>query len=114
MFQFVTNPESANWTVRDIAAAVGLGKSKVAELRLQFAREGIFKAHGGEKSLDVTRELRDRLISGYNQILRPKLVLGRYRYQESSVDQFVARLSLTGAEQKIPYALTGGPAADAM
>jgi hypothetical protein len=114
LFQFATNPESASWTVRDLAAAVGLSKSKVAELRLQFAHEGIFTAPGGEKPPGVTRELRDRLISGYNQILRPKLVLGRYRYQESSVDQFVARLSHEGAAQKIPYALTGGPAADAM
>jgi hypothetical protein len=114
LFQFATNPESANWTVRDLAAAVGLSKSKVAELRLQFAHEGIFTAQGGEKSSGVTRELRDRLISGYNQILRPKLVLGRYRYQESSMEQFVARLSHEGAAQKIPYALTGGPAADAM
>jgi hypothetical protein len=114
LFQFATNPESANWTVRDLSAAIGLSKSKVAELRVQFAHEGIYAAHEGEKSPAVTRELRDRLISGYNQILRPKLVLGRYRYQESSVDQFVARLSHEGAAQKIPYALTGGPAADAM
>ena len=61
-----------------------------------------------------TRELRDRLISGYSQILRPKLLIGRFRYEEPSVDQFVARLSREAAKQKIPYALTGGPAADAM
>ena len=101
LFQFATNPESANWTVRDLAAAVGLSKSKVAELRLQFAHEGIFAAHGGEKSpavtRDLTRELRDRLISGYSQILRPKLLIGRFRYEEPSVDQFVARLSREAA-----------------
>lgn len=114
LFQFATNPESAGWTVRDLAAAVGLSKSKVAELRLQFAHEGIFTAHGKEKSPGVTRELRDRLISGYSQILRPKLLIGRFRHAEPSVDQFVARLSLEAAAQKIPYALTGGPAADAM
>jgi hypothetical protein len=118
LFQFATNPESASWTVRDLAVAVGLSKSKVAELRLQFAHEGIFAARGGEKSpavtRDLTRELRDRLISGYSQILRPKLLSGRFRYEEPSVDQFVARLSREAAKQKIPYALTGGPAADAM
>jgi len=114
LFQFATNPESASWTVRDLAAAVGIGKSKVAELRLRFAHEGIFTAQGGEKSPGVARELQDRLISGYNQILRPKLVLGRYRYQEPSVEQFVARLTQDAAAQKIPYALTGGAAADAM
>jgi hypothetical protein len=114
LFQFATNPESASWTVRDLGAAVGLSKSKVAELRLQFAHEGIFAAHGVEKSPAVTRELRDRLISGYSQILRPKLLIGRYRYEEPSVDQFVARLSREAVAQRIPYALTGGPAADAM
>jgi len=118
LFQFATNAESASWTVRDLAAAVGLSKSKVAELRLQFAHEGIFAARGGEKSPAVTRDLtgehRDRLISGYSQILRPKLLSGRFRYEEPSVDQFVARLSREAAKQKIPYALTGGPAADAM
>ncbi len=114
MFQFATNPESAAWTVRDLAAAAGLSKSKVAELRLRFAHEGIFTAHGGKRDSGVTREIGDRLVSGYNQILRPKLVLGRYRYQEPSADRFVARLSQEAAARKIRYALTGGPAADAM
>jgi hypothetical protein len=114
LFQFAVNPESVHWTVRDLAVAVGLSKSKVAELRLQFAHEGVFTAQGAERSPDATREVKDRLVSGYNQILRPKLVLGRFRYQEPSVDQFVARLTRDAAAQKIPYALTGGPAADAM
>jgi hypothetical protein len=114
LFQFAGNPESANWTVRDLAAAVGLSKSKVAELRLQFAQERIFTTQGSERSPDANGELRDRLVSGYNQILRPKLVLGRFRYEEPSVEQFVARLTNDAAAQKIPYALTGGPAADAM
>ena len=114
LFQFATHPESATWTVRDLAAAVGLSKSKVAELRLQFAREGVLAAQGAARSPDATRELRDRLVSGYNQILRPKLVLGRFRYPEPSSEQFVARLKHDAAAQKIPYALTGGPAADAM
>jgi hypothetical protein len=113
LFQFATNPESAKWTVRDLAAAVGVSKSKVAELRLQFT-DGILTAPTGAGFHGITRELSDRLVSGYSQILRPKLVLGRYRYQESSVDQFVARLSHEAAALKMPYALTGGPAADAM
>lgn len=114
LFQLATNPESANWTVRDLAAAVGLSKSKVAELRLQFANERVFTAHGDERSPGGTRELGDRLVSGYNQILRPKLVLGRFRYQEPSAERFLSRLTQDAAAQKIPYALTGGPAADAM
>jgi len=114
LFQFAANPESANWTVRKLAAAVGLSKSKVAELRRQFAQDRILAAQEAERSPDATRELGDRLVSGYNQILRPKLVLGRFRYQEPSLEQFVARLTHDAAARKIPYALTGGPAADAI
>ena len=62
----------------------------------------------------MTTEIGDRLVAGYSQILRPKVLIGRCRYEEPSVDQFVARLSREAAAQKIPYALTGGPAADAM
>ena len=54
------------------------------------------------------------MVAGYSHILRPKLILGRYRYQEPSVDQFIARLAHQAAARKMPYALTGGPAADAM
>jgi hypothetical protein len=114
LFQFATNPESVSWTVRDLAAAAGLSKRKVAELRLQFARERIFTTPGAEQAPDANGELGDRLVSGYNQILRPKLVLGRFRYQEPSVEQFVSRLTHDASARKIPYALTGGPAADAM
>jgi len=114
LFQFAVNPESANWTVRNLAAHSGLSKSKVAQVRLQFARKQMFTAQGSATSPDASRDLRDRLVSGYNQILRPKLVLGRFRYQEPSVEQFLARLTNDAAAQKIPYALTGGPAADAM
>ena len=114
LFQLAVHPEPANRSVRDLADAVGLSKSKVAELRLRFTQERIFTAQGADVSADAARELRDRLVSGYNQILRPKLVLGRFRYQEPSVEQFVARLAHDAAAQNIPYALTGGAAADAM
>ena len=110
LFQFATAPQSAKWTVRDLACAAGISKTKVALLLNQFRRERLL----GKSEFHVTPEIVDRLVSGYGQILRPKLVIGRYRYREPSIDQFLIRLSEEARTQKLQYALTGGPAAEAM
>jgi hypothetical protein len=40
--------------------------------------------------------------------------LGRYRFPEPSADEFLSRLSEVLAAEKVRYALSGGPAAEAM
>jgi hypothetical protein len=114
LFQFAVEPKSAKWTVRDLAGSAGISKTRVAQIRNQFIRERVLKVRGGEFEFRMTPEIIDRLVAGYSQILRPKLLQGRYRCQEPDVDRFVERLSREAASRKIPYALTGGPAADAM
>jgi Transcriptional regulator, AbiEi antitoxin, Type IV TA system len=114
LFQIAVHPESAQWTVRDLARAAGIGKTKAAQLRGQFLRERILTGQADKPEFRITPEISNRLVTGYCQILRPRLLLRRCRYPDQSVDQFVSRLSDEARAQKIPYALTGGPAADAM
>jgi hypothetical protein len=97
--------------VRDLARAAGVSKSKVALLLNQFRRERLVD---GKSEFQVTPEIIDRLVVGYSQTLRPKLAIGRYRPPEPSVDPFLVRLSKEASAHKLRYALTGGPAADAM
>ena len=111
LFQFATAPQSATWTVRDLARTAGISKTKVALLLNQFRRERLLD---GKSEFQVTPEIVDRLVAGYGQILRPKLVIGRYRPPEPSVDSFLVRLVEEARTQKLQYALTGGPAVDAM
>ncbi len=111
LFQLATEPQSATWTVRDLARAAGISKTKAALLRNQFRRE---KLLDGKSGFQVTPEIVDRLVAGYGQILRPKLVIGRYRYPDPSIDRFLGRLSEEARTRKLQYALTGGPAAEAM
>ena len=111
LFQFATVPESAMWTVRDLAQAAGISKTKAALLVNQFRRERLLSS---KSEFQVTPEIIDRLVAGYGQTLRPKLVIGRYRNPEPSIDPFLVRLSEEARTQKLQYALTGGPAADAM
>lgn len=114
LLQFATEPQSAKWPVRDLAVSAGISKTRVAQIRSQFIRKHILEVRAHESEFRLTPEKVDRLVAGYSQILRPKLLIGRYRCEETSVDQFVARLSHEASARKIPYALSGGPAADAM
>src|SRR5580658_9432132 len=114
LFQFAVDPSSAKWTVRDLAHSTGISKTRVAQIRGQFLLDRILTGPAGNPDFRMTTEIGDRLVAGYSQILRPKLVIGRCRYQEPSAEQFIARLSREAVAQKIPYALTGGTAADAM
>src|SRR5579884_312304 len=111
LFQLATAPQSATWTVRDLARAAGVSKSKVALLLNQFRRERLLDS---KSEFRLTPEIIDRLVAGYSQTLRPKLVIGRYRPPEPFVDPFLVRLSNEASTHKLRYALTGGPAADAM
>jgi hypothetical protein len=114
LFQLATTPDSAKWTVRDLAAAAGISKSKVAQLRAQFVHDRLVIPRGGDGKLQITPALKESLVSGYSQVLRPKILLGRYRHSDKTTEEFLARLSHAAIGHKISYALTGGPAADAL
>ncbi|MEO8598144.1 MAG: type IV toxin-antitoxin system AbiEi family antitoxin [Candidatus Solibacter sp.] len=111
LFQLASAPQSATWTVRDLARAAGISKTKIALLLNQFRRERLLD---GKSEFQITPEIIDRLVAGYGRTLRPKLVIGRYRPPEPSIDPFLERLSQEASTQKLRYALTGGPGADAM
>lgn len=114
LFQFATTPDAATWTVRDLAAAAGISKSKAAQLRAQFVHDRLVIPGGGKGKFQITPGLKESLIAGYSRVLRPKILLGRYRHADKTTEEFLARLSRAAIGHKIAYALTGGPAADAL
>ncbi len=114
LFQLATTPDSVKWTVRDLAAAAGISKSKVAQLRAQFVHDRLLIPRGGEEKFHVMPALKESLVSGYSQVLRPKILLGRYRHADKTTEELLTRLRHAAIEHKIAYALTGGPAADAL
>jgi hypothetical protein len=111
LFQFVTHPESVNWPVRKLEAAAGIGKSRAAQARRQMLDEGLLIRTGKQYGLGPKTLLADRLMSGYAQVLRPKLFLGRFRPAEKTAEAFLNRLR-TATPSGVRYSLTGGPAAD--
>lgn len=111
LFQFVTHPDSVEWPVRRLAAPAGISKSKGAQARHQMIAEGLLVPAGKRYHVGPTSLLADRLVLGYAQLLRPKLMLGRFRSAEATPEAFLARLH-ADVPPGVRYSLTGGPAAD--
>lgn len=99
-FVLAAHPDSSAWTVREIAASAGVSKSKAAKTLGEFSRHTLPR-----------RDLEDQLLYGYRNVLRPRLVIGRYRPQEKNIDDFLARFQEAAATMGFRYALSGAPAA---
>jgi hypothetical protein len=105
------HPESAAWTVRELAAAAGVSKSKAASARRDLVREGTIREVQGQFHAANAQDLADQLLSGYRQTLRPRLVIGRFRPPERNIDDFLARLRKEAKADDFRFSLSGGPAA---
>jgi len=111
LFEFAIHPESVSWTVRQLEKQAGVSKSNAATLRRQLAAQGLLVRRGGRYHLGPASLISDRLVSGYSQTLRPKLLLGRFRYPDKNAHAFLNRLRKQSTPA-VRYALTGGPAAN--
>ena len=111
LFQFAIVPESVNWPVRRLQTAAGISKSRAAQARIQLIHEKLLTRIGKRLRLAPTNILAERLIWGYAQVLRPNLLVGRFRAPEKTSDAFLARLRSTAGVQDAHPALTGAAAA---
>ena len=108
LFALAAYEQAPTWTVRELAQASGVGKSNVAAIRKQFVDDGI---------LTRTFQIRDRkelarqLLRAYEQTLRPKLLINRYRAAEPFTKQFLGKVRHVFAKASLNWSLTGGPAA---
>ena len=108
LFAFAAYEQAPAWTVRQLAEASGVGKSNVATIRKQLVDEGILTRNF---QLRDGKELESQLLRAYEQALRPKLFINRFRAAESSTEQFLRKIRDTFSKASLKWSLTGGPAA---
>lgn len=112
LFALIAKPESANWSVRKLAEFAGVGKTAAAEIRERLLREGVLqRGRAGVFRLANVKELEERCIAGYSQILRPRRLIGRFRWPERDPAKQLSELAAAFAKAKVRWAATGGPAA---
>lgn len=108
LFTFAAYEQAPSWTVRQLAEASGVGKSNVAKLRKQLVEEGILTR---TLRLKDDQKIEDQLLRAYEQALRPKLLINRFRAAESSTAQLVEKIRTTFTKSSLKWSLTGAPAA---
>lgn len=112
LFLFATFPETLRWPLRKVSELAGVGKSAVAIGRKQLEQQGTISQGKAAKILLSSEELKDRLLRDYIEVLRPKLVLGRFRFIDKSPEEFLRRLPSAATENNFNYVLTGSWAAE--
>lgn len=92
LFALLARPDTIRMTVRDIAGKAGVGKT-VAALTLQLLeREGLIAQTQTNTFLVKPKELLDRWLTGYLEILRPRLLIGYYRAAEKNPEELEQRI----------------------
>jgi len=113
LFALLARPDTIRMTVRDLAEKAGVGKT-VAALTLQhLEREGLIAQAQTKTLLVKPKELLDRWLTGYLEILRPRLLIGHYRAAEKDPEQLEQRIERAldlpgGMHQERPDDWAGG------
>jgi len=112
LFALLAEPRSVGWPIRKLAEAAGIGKTMAAIGRQYLAQRGVIRlaSDGGHQVIDH-KKLRDDFLVGYQQVLRPRLLLGSFRPPERDTDLVLQKIAATANRNRLPWAVTGGPAA---
>ena len=114
-FVLLAEPAAADWPLRKLATAAGIGKTAAATARERLTRLGLLsQTREGALRLADQKGLADEFVTGYGRVLRPHLHLGRFRAQEPDEAAFLKKVGKTAKEQHTDWAVTGGPAAYAV
>ena len=112
LFLAIARPELLREPVRRVAENAGVGKSTAAEVRRQLLQDRLVVPNSsGEYRIADEKAIRERFLLGYSQVLRPHLLLGRFRGPYQDGTGFMEALAQACARRPTPWALTGGAGA---
>jgi hypothetical protein len=104
--------ETWDWPIRQLASVAGVSKTVAAQVRQRLVEEGTLKEGvDGQWRVSDPEALRERCLSGYSQLLRPRLLIDRFRSLETDADKFVTAFIRIISQFDREYALTGGAGA---
>ena len=113
LFTLLTQAPEEWGGYRDVAKASGVALGSIAWIMRELKAKGYLAQTGRDQwTLTHKRKLLDLWVAGYSARLRPNLLVGRYQPPEADLNQTVRLLGAELKSKKIPWALTGGFAAD--
>jgi hypothetical protein len=111
LFTFAIYPDAGTWTVRQLAEASGASKSNVAKIKQQLIEQGLLRTFRGTVQIADVGKMEDELLRGYGSVLRPKLVIGRFRAAQSDPQKLIKNISEVAQDLSVTWSLTGAAAA---
>lgn len=115
VFVLLAESLAVSMPYRGLAKASGVALGSVAQVVNELKRKAYFvQKRRDEWVLSRKRELFNLWLGGYGDVLRPKLVVGRFQPPERDLGQTLVRLERETEATRIGWALTGGFAADVL
>ena len=110
LFALLVQPDLLNAPVRVLGKTAGVAPATAAARIAHLRRAGLIHETEGKRRLTVPHRLLDLWINGYETLVRPKLLIGRYRAQEKDPEALERRIE-QALDTKMTWAFGGGAAA---
>lgn len=110
LFALLVRPALLNTPVRTVARATGVAAATAADRIARLREEGLIHETNGERRLTEPRRLLDLWLKGYEALVRPKLMIGRYRSREADPEALERRIEEVVSDG-VTWAFGGGAAA---
>jgi hypothetical protein len=110
-FAFLVDANAVHWPVRKLAEVAGIGKTAAAEARQRLTQTGVLHATRTELKIADRKALEEDFLGGYERVLRPQLLLGRFRPLERDPNTLLEKFKQWAGQNEVPWAVTGAPAA---
>lgn len=109
IFAILARPTLLSEPVRQIATAAGIGKTAAADQLKRLTEQGLLERKRSGTPVARRRELLDRWLSAYADVVRPGWQVGRYRTQATEPEALERQIENIWGEQV--WAFGGGAAA---
>jgi hypothetical protein len=96
LFAFLAKPALIDSPVREVAEEAGVSRQAVSDMRRRLVDEGLVVRKGRAEYAWVPHQMRhalERWLSGYLDVVRPKLLVGRFRARETDVEALERRVT---------------------
>jgi hypothetical protein len=109
IFAILAQPALLAAPVRQIAIAAGVGKTAAADQLKRLAEQGLIERKRSGTPVARRRELLDRWLSAYADVVRPGWQVGRYRTKTTDPEELERQIATIWGDQV--WAFGGGAAA---
>jgi hypothetical protein len=110
LFALLVQPDLLNAPLRMLAQVAGVATATAANRLTQLREEGLLHEADQERRLTEPHRLLELWLKGYETLVRPRLLIGRYRIQETDPEALERQIERALGDEVL-WAFGGGAAA---